>query len=193
MLGMKCSDRNFNQKFDARNLNTIIGKSLKKERKRKKGVLNIDEKRTRRNTHTMDSQVRLTRLLQVLSLDRVRERKLNVPDVNVDALEDNGLCQTSRCSSIHWPMMHLCKIFNISFTPSGWNRSLRTYSLSCFDVRKHATQQRATPNCPPLLRRDSAVTACRTEAKRDCCFKSHAFVPAMTNEIGCKTHFPVTP
>lgn len=36
MLGTECSDRNFNQKFDASNLNTIIVKSLKK--KKKKGV-----------------------------------------------------------------------------------------------------------------------------------------------------------
>jgi len=38
MLGVKCSDHSFNQKFDASNLSTIIGKSLKEKQRGRGGI-----------------------------------------------------------------------------------------------------------------------------------------------------------
>lgn len=85
------------------------------------------------------------------------------------------------------------RFFNPDFIPNGWNRSLRTYRHALMFFKKnrnqHARQHTATPNCPPFLLKDSAVKVCRMETKQYCCFKSHAFIPAMTDKIGCKNAF----
>lgn len=95
MLGTECSDRNFNQKFDASNLNAIIVKSLQEKKKR---VLNCKIKYRLRvhkqeNIHNgFPSQTCLSTPSSLLQ--RIGERRLNVPDCNVGTLGEDCLCQT---------------------------------------------------------------------------------------------------
>lgn len=90
----------------------------------------------------MDAQARLTHLLQVL-LESIRERRLNMPDCKVGALGEDCLCQ----NSVHW---WIIVRFSIQTLLQMDETGLKL--LSSFDVKKHATQQTATPNCPFLLK-----------------------------------------
>lgn len=135
MLGMKCSDCNFHQKCDASNLNTIGGKSLKKNKGLKlKNKIQMKSAQIGNHTQWIPKCDLLTR--SEFSQKKLGSIGWTVPDHNVGTLGGDCSCQTFKV-----------QLHSLTIDASLWDFSVQTLlqidetgllepTHSSFDVKK---------------------------------------------------------